>query len=321
MPKQELEIRPGTGKPTVLSESKKYYFSNFWQDSLQRFLSRKLNLVALAVLSSLVLVSSLTPLISEHLLRISPTRLNPRNRFKSSGFTEKIGDIQVVHWLGTDDIGRDVLSRLLHAGGTSLWVGVLVTLTALLIGVPLGLVAGYYRGSLDSSIFALIQLINNIPLFYVFIILGQIFRPDVIFLSLMLGGLSWTRLARQVRVLTLSLRNRDFVVASIVNGASPTRILFQHILPNLTSILLVLGAEQMVTAMFSEAALSYLGFGLADNNISWGKLMAHSFEYMNYSGNENLFFVLGPLLALLSFVLTIYWLADGLRDALEPTLS
>jgi len=189
-----------------------------------------------------------------------------------------------------------------------------------LIGVPVGLLSGFFGGWVDDFFNAIIQIINNIPGLYLFIILAGIFRPDILFLSLIFGLLSWTQTARQVRGLTLTMRNREFVTASIAVGARYPRILVQHLLPNIVSILVVLVGADIALAMLGEAALSFLGFGIRDPDVSWGKLLANSSNYLTYSGNHNPFLIIGPGMMIFITILSIYLIADGLRDAFDPAL-
>lgn len=313
-----VETGAALGAPTPVLPVRRSGSQGFFRASIGRFMRSKLNVAALATLVLITLISILAPLISNNFLKVTPERTSLLNAFKAPGFTENSG---LVHWLGTDEIGRDTLVRLLHAGGASLSVGFLVMAVVLLIGVPLGLAAGYYGGWVDDVVNAVIQFINNIPTLYVFIVLTQILSPNIIFLSLLFGLLGWSGTARQVRGLTLSLRARDYVAASKVMGAGEGRILFQHILPNITSILLVLAASDVASAMLSEAALSFLGFGIREPDVSWGKLLSRSSDYLTFAGNENIFLILGPGIAIFIAVFSIYLIADGLRDAFDPSLK
>ncbi len=320
----ETPVVPSS-KSQKLTEIKPFkkagYSKGFLRASTARFLQKKLNLFALTVLGLVILASLLASFISRNLLNVSPERTNLLETFKAPGFTEFGDSGLIIHYLGTDELGRDTLVRLLHAGGGSLTVGFLVMAVVLGLGIPLGLAAGYYRGWVDDVINAAVQFINNIPTLYIFIITSQIFAPNIIYLSLLFGLFGWGGTTRQVRSLTLSLRSRDFVLASKVMGAGDLRILFQNILPNLTSILLVLAATDIAHAMLAEAALSFLGFGIRDPDVSWGKLLSRSSDYLTFSGNENIFLILGPGIAIFITVFAIYLIADGLRDAFDPSLK
>ncbi|MBN9390666.1 MAG: ABC transporter permease [Chloroflexi bacterium] len=295
----------------------------FFKTALSRFFKRKLNVVALVVFGFIAIISAIAPILTSTFIGTTPAyfRASFSPAYAPPGTTETLRTgANVVHWLGTDELGRDTLTRLLHAGGASLSIGFLVAIIIVLIGVPVGLLSGFFGGWVDDFFNAIIQIINNIPGLYLFIILAGIFRPDILFLSLIFGLLSWTQTARQVRGLTLTMRNREFVTASIAVGARYPRILVQHLLPNIVSILVVLVGADIALAMLGEAALSFLGFGIRDPDVSWGKLLANSSNYLTYSGNHNPFLIIGPGMMIFITILSIYLIADGLRDAFDPAL-
>lgn len=317
-----LEPEVNTPTPTLPAVKEKNP-QGFFKTSLRRFFQRKLNVVALVVFGFIAVISAIAPILTSNLIRTTPAyfRASFSPAYAPPGTTETLRTgVTVVHWLGTDELGRDTLTRLLHAGGASLSIGFLVAIIILLIGVPVGLLSGFFGGWVDDFFNAIIQIINNIPGLYLFIILAGIFRPDIIFLALIFGVLSWTQTARQVRGLSLTMRNREFVTASIAVGARYPRILVQHLLPNIVSILVVLVGSDIAIAMLGEAALSFLGFGIRDPDVSWGKLLSNSSNYLTYSGNHNPFLIIGPGLMIFITILSIYLIADGLRDAFDPAL-
>jgi len=297
---------------------------SYLEASLRRFMGSRLNVASLALFVLIAIITALAPLISGTLLNTSPEYFSAANSiaYAPPGNSETLRDgSTIIHWLGTDDLGRDTLARLVHAGGASISIGLLVTLIIILIGVPVGLLSGFLGGWVDDLANAVIQIINNIPSLYLFLVLAGIFRPNLIFLSLIFGLLSWTPTARQVRGLTLSLRSRDFTLAAIVMGAGYMRLMLVHLLPNIVSILLVLIGTDIAGAMLGEAALSYLGFGIRDPDISWGKMLSSSSQYLTYRGNHNPFLIIGPGVMIFLTVLSVYLIADGLRDAFDPTLK
>jgi peptide/nickel transport system permease protein len=295
---------------------------SFFATSMERFFRSKLNWFALILFIVVVLLSTTAPLITTFLLKVTPERTNIYENFKAPGFTERLRDgTTIVHWLGTDEIGRDTLARLLHAGNASLAVAFLSTLISFLIGIPLGMAAAYFGGWLDDVMNAIIQVIINVPTLYLLVILTNIFRPNVFFLALFFGLLGWTYEARQARGLTLSLKKRDFIDASKVMGASNGRVIFNHILPNVISIILVLAGFSVAGVILSEAGLSFLGYGVQDPDVSWGKMLNKSSEYLTYSKNQNPFLIIGPGIMIFITVLAVYLIADGLRDAFDPSLK
>jgi peptide/nickel transport system permease protein len=317
---KEKPVLAGTQILTQERDQNRSYFAT----SIRRFFQHRLNLVALSVFLLIVLVSVFAPVITSNLIKTEPDyfRASFSPAYAPPGTTETLRNgTNIVHWLGTDDLGRDTLVRLLRAGGASLSIGLLVTFIILCVGVPIGLLSGFFGGWIDDFFNAVIQIINNIPILYLFIVLAGIFRPDIIFLSLIFGMLSWTPTARQVRGLTLSLRQRDFIMASIATGARYWRLMFVHLLPNIISILVVLVGTDIAIAMLNEAALSYLGFGIRDPDVSWGKLLSNSSRYLTYQGNHNPFLILGPGIMIFLTILSVYLIADGLRDAFDPALK
>jgi peptide/nickel transport system permease protein len=216
--------------------------------------------------------------------------------------------------LGTDDLGRDNLTRLLYAGQVSLTIGFLVALVSLAIGAPLGLIAGFYGGRVDDVVNAAVQFTINIPSLFILIILSVMFTPSVLGLALIFGLFYWPGTTRQVRGLVLSIRNRDYVDAARVLGASDARILTRHVLPNVVSIVTVVAGFDIASAILGESALSFLGFGVPVPLSSWGNML---------SGSQDTFrsapwLVYPPGLMILLTVLCVFLIADGLRDAFDP---
>jgi peptide/nickel transport system permease protein len=267
-------------------------------------------LVALGVLTAIVVLTLLAPLITEHVLRTDPTKMvrGPDGRFAilrapGPGF-----------YLGTDDLGRDALTRLLHAGRVSLTIGFLVMVISLVIGTTAGMLAGYFGGRVDDVINGIIQVLTNVPSLFLLIVLSVLFRPNVIGLAIIFGVLGWGGTARQVRGVVLSARGQDYVSAAQVLGASNFRIMTQHILPNVANIVLVVAGFDIAGAILGESALSFLGFGVQVPTASWGNML---------SGSQDLFrrapwLVYPPGLMILTTVLCVVLIADGLRDALDP---
>ncbi len=317
-------IEPTTAAPKgAMPKTSRDASRSFFKTAVSRFFRRRLNVIALIVFAFIAIISAIAPVLTSTFINTTPDyfRASFSPSYAPPGTAETLRNgVNVVHWLGTDELGRDTLTRLLHAGGASLSIAFLVTLIIVLIGVPIGLLSGFFGGWVDDTFNAIIQIINNIPGLYLFIILAGIFRPDILFLSLIFGILSWTQTARQVRGLTLTMRNREFVTASIAVGARYPRILVSHLLPNIVSILVVLIGSDVAIAMLGEAALSFLGFGIRDPAVSWGKLLANSSNYLTYQGNHNPFLIIGPGLLIFITILSVYLIADGMRDAFDPAL-
>jgi peptide/nickel transport system permease protein len=285
---------------------------SFLSSSVQRFLADRLSMAALALFALIVLVTLAAPLIATYVLGTTPDQFlrTPQGR---------IATLQPPgpgYPLGTDELGRDNLTRLLYAGRVSLTIGFLVAFVSLVIGAPLGLVAGYYGGRVDDGVNALVQFVINIPSLFILIILSVIFTPSVLGLALIFGLFYWPATTRQVRGLVLSIRNRDYVDAARVLGARDARILARHVLPNVISIVTVVAGFDVASAILGESALSFLGFGVPVPLSSWGNML---------SGSQDTFrsapwLVYPPGLMILLTVLSVFLIADGLRDAFDPRL-
>jgi peptide/nickel transport system permease protein len=220
------------------------------------------------------------------------------------------------HLLGTDDVGRDELSRLIYASRISLTVGVCVSVVTVAIGTLAGAIAGYYGGRVDAWVSGGINVLLSIPMIPLAMVLGAFLKTDLLFVVLILGCLSWTGMARIIRAEFLSLKQREFTLAARVMGASDLRIIVKHILPNTMAPIIVAATLQVATAILAESALSYLGYGIQPPTASWGNMLQ----------NAQRFFRINPLLAiypgaLISLtVISINFIGDGLRDALDPKL-
>lgn len=218
------------------------------------------------------------------------------------------------HWLGTDDRGRDVFARLIHGTRTSLLVGFCSVALYLLIGVPLGLLAGYLRGGVDLFISRLIELGLTFPAFFlIIVIMALLERSSVWTLILVLGSTSWTGVARLVRAEALRIRELDFITAARACGASPGRIMLRHVLPNAVGPVWVNAAFGVAGAMVAEAALSFLGFGTPPPTASWGELLGQGFEFP-----DRWWLVLCPGLMLFATVTALNLVGEALRDAGDP---
>src|SRR3984885_10325854 len=218
------------------------------------------------------------------------------------------------HWMGTDHFGRDVFSRLLYGGGTSLSVGLLVVAFAFVLGVPLGLASGYFGGKVDNLLMRLVDAFLTFPPLLLAVALVGLLGPDIQNVMLALGLVQAPVLARMVRGSTLAVREDVYVTAARALGASPARIVLSHLLRNVMSPIVVQLTVVFSAAIIAEASLSFLGFGTQPPNPSWGRDMS---EARRFLGDAPWMFI-SPTAMIALCVLSINFMGDGLRDALDP---
>jgi peptide/nickel transport system permease protein len=216
--------------------------------------------------------------------------------------------------LGTDDLGRDVLTRLLFAGRVSLLIGLGVALVSLAFGAPLGLLAAYRGGRVDDAINAAIQVVLNVPLLFVLIVLSIFLTPNPVQLAVIFGFFFWPGTARQVRGVALSVRGRAYVEAARALGASHWRVMLRHLAPNVLSVMLVVAGIDMAGAILAESSLSFLGFGVPVPLSSWGNMLGLSQDQFRSAP----WLVYPPGVMICITVLCIFLVTDGLRDAVDP---
>lgn len=222
-----------------------------------------------------------------------------------------------AHLLGTDALGRDVLSRMLHGGRVSLWVGFLAVGLAVAVGLFFGLVAGYFGGLADEVIMRGVDVMLCFPSFFLILTVIAFLEPSLANIMIIIGLTSWMGVARLVRAETLSLARRDFVLASRLAGAGSARILLRHILPNAAGPVLVSATLGIAGAILTESSLSFLGLGVQPPMPSWGNMLLEGKEVLEIAPWLSVF----PGLAILFTVLGYNLLGESLRDLLDPRLK
>ncbi|WP_374833372.1 oligopeptide ABC transporter permease [Paenochrobactrum pullorum] len=220
-----------------------------------------------------------------------------------------------IHWLGTDEIGRDVLSRLLYGGRVSVLVGLSAVMVQLVIGVFLGSLAGYFSGIVDAGIMRLTEVVMCFPFYAIAITLAAIFGASVWNVILIIGILNWTGLARLVRAELLSLREREYVLAAKAMGVSHARIIAHHLLRNAYGPILVYATLAVAHGILAEAALSFLGLGVRQPQASWGNMLsaAQSMRVISYQW----WLWVPPGIAIVAMVLSINFVGEGLARTLN----
>jgi peptide/nickel transport system permease protein len=269
---------------------------------LRRLSRRRLVAVSLVILLVVFVAALLAPLLAPY----PPQRISVVNRLKPPS---------AMFLLGTDEFGRDTLSRVMHGGRLSLSVGLSVVCVAVLFGTCMGVAAGYWR-RLDGTLMRLADAMMAFPDVLLAIALMAALGPSAVNVVLALGVVYIPRVARVVRGATLVLREMPFVEAADALGLSQARIVLRHILPNLVSPLMVQGTFMFASAILAEAALSFLGAGVPPAAPTWGNMIAAGQPFMHRS----ILLVLAPGLALVLTVMALQTIGDGLRDALDPRL-
>ena len=283
-----------------------------WAEAWRRFKRHRLAYGSLWLLALLSLAVLLGPLVY-------------KVGINDIDFMARLKGPTAEHPLGTDDLGRDLLARMLYGGRISLAVGLAAMLTGILIGVEVGAVAGISRGWVDAFLMWLTDLFLSLPQLPLLLLLIFFFRdplkvvfgPEVgifLLIVLVIGGLSWMPVARLVRAQFFSLREKEFVEAARALGASTQRQVVRHILPNALGPVIVAATINIAAAIIAESTLSFLGLGFPPDIPTWGRILNDSRDYLDIAVHWAMF----PGLAIFIAVLTINFIGDGLRDALDP---
>jgi peptide/nickel transport system permease protein len=284
--------------------------AGFWSDAWYRIRRDPPTIVAIAVLSLLVILALSADLLADHFFHWSFTKQDILNNY------EPPNPANPPMWLGSDQLGRSQIVRLLYAGRVSLFIGVFGAAVSLVVGVVIGISAGYFRGWWDDVVVWVITTLASIPTLFLLIIVGALFRlPPPVF-AVFLGLLGWLGIANLARGQTFALREREFVVAARTIGARPGRVMFRHIFPNLLPLMIILAMTDIGNLILAESALSYLGFGIQPPTPSWGNMLTGASLFIS----KGPWLVYPPGAIIFVTVLCLYLIGDGLRDALDPRL-
>jgi len=267
-------------------------------------------LVAAGLLLVIVAAAVLAPWVSPH----DPLAVNIRHRLAPPAWKEG-GDAR--HLLGTDQVGRDLLSRMIYGGRVSLVVGIGAVLISATIGVLLGLGAGYFRGRTDWSIMTVVNIMLTFPFVLLALAVIAVLGPKLSNLIIVLGVAGWPVYARVVRAETMAISQREFVLAGRALGMSHARIIFRQILPNLVSAIVVIGTLQVPQVIIAESFLSFLGLGIQPPTPAWGNMLGEGRVYMLNSWWIATF----PGLAIFVTTLAINLIGNALRDWLDPHMK
>lgn len=281
---------------------------SFGQIAIRRLLRDRLTLLALGVILVLVIISALADVISSDVLGVDPNSTDLLATFQPPS-----GE----HLLGTDQLGRDHLARLMVGGRTSLAIGFAGAFIALTVGLTVGLAAGFFGGRVDDFIMWFINTLQSIPQIFLLLIIFALFSPTPTWLVIILGFLGWGGTSRLVRGEVFSVRERDYVVASRALGASRSTLLGRHILPNVIPIVIIVTAIDIGSLILIESALSFIGLGVQPPTATWGNMLAKAPQYFHLGPHLIIF----PGLLITTTVLCLFIVGDGLRDALDPRLK
>ena len=236
--------------------------------------------------------------------------------FGDTGLEQPLSARSRTHWMGTDQNGADVASRMLHASRIALAIGLIATGIAMVIGVAIGALMGYFAGIVDLIGMRLVEIFEAVPTLFLLLTFVAFFGRSIYLLMIIIGITSWTGFARFVRAECLSLRDREFVQAAVVSGVSVPKILFRHLLPNAMGPVLVAASFGVASAILAEAVLSFLGLGLVDDP-SWGQMLNKAVQ----SSTFNWWMALFPGGAIFATVLAYNLIGEAMRDAVDPKLS
>jgi len=276
---------------------------SLWRDALRNFFKNKLAIIGLVIVGIFIIFA------------IFPKILSPMP-YEKAVLSETLQFPSGRHWLGTDQIGRDLLSRLIYGARISLTVGFSVQIIAFAIGVPLGALAGLRGGWIDLVVTRLVEIMTAFPSFLFAIFIMSILGSSLENVILAISVTSWIEPCRLTRAQFISLREREFVVAATSYGTKDWRMIVRHILPNALPPLIIMFALGVPSAIFAEAGLSFLGVVINAPIPSWGKMVGESMGYLNVYWHLGVFPTVTIALAMLSF----NFLGDGVRDALDPTM-
>lgn len=281
---------------------------SFGKIAVRRIVRDRLTMGALGIIFLLIILSLLAGVISENILHVDPNKTDLLATFEAPS-----GE----HWLGTDQLGRDQLSRLLFGGRISLGIGFSATAVSMTIGIAIGLIAGFFGGFVDDFIMWFINTLQSIPFLFLLLIIVALFAPTPFWFVMILGFLGWMGTSRLVRGEVFSLRERDYVTAAKALGASKLTLMLRHVLPNAIPIVIVITMIDVGAVILVESALSFLGLGIQPPTATWGNMLSNSQSYFHLGTH----LVIYPGLLITLTVLCLYLLGDGLRDALDPRLK
>jgi peptide/nickel transport system permease protein len=288
---------------TPLADHQSRKARSLWSDAAARLRRNKGALAGGVIFLCIILMALTAPILAPH----DPIKLNARESLHAPGR---------AYWMGTDQFGRDVLTRILYGSRISLMMGLVAVAISVTAGSLIGLAAGYYRGIVDIIAGRLVDVMLAFPGILLALVIIAILGPDLKSAMIAIGISGMPVFIRVVRGSVLSLRGQEYVEAARVIGANDTRIIMRHILPNVLAPIIVLASLGIPAAIISGAALSFLGLGVKPPTADWGEMLSNGRAYINAAWWLTTF----PGIAIMILVVSINLLGDGLRDALDPRM-
>lgn len=277
---------------------------SLWRETLARLKQNRLAMGSLVFLIVLTIISILAPTLTPY-------------SYEQQDLALGASSPSAQHWLGTDTLGRDLLTRILYGGQISILVGVCATIVALTIGVPYGIFSGYCGGKTDAFMMRLVDILYTMPFTIFVIILMVVFGRNFLLLFAAIGCVEWLTMARIIRGQVLAVKDQAFVKAAVILGFSRPRIIFLHILPNVLGPIIIYTTLTIPKVMLLEAFLSFLGLGVQPPMSSWGLLIKDGAEVME----SYPWLMVTPGIVFSATLFALNFLGDGLRDALDPRFS
>ena len=281
---------------------------SYWNESWERLRRNPIGVMAGALILIFAVTSILAPVFSALLTHFQPQSIDLSSTFKPPGG---------AHILGTDELGRDTLTRLIWGGRVTLGIAFLTVAISLTVGTAVGMAAGYYGGWIDDILMRVVDTVLAIPAIFLFILMSILIHPNPFTLAAIIASVGWGNVARLVRGEVLSVKQRDFIMATRSIGARDFRMMFRHLLPNVLPVLIVAASLGVGQIILIEAALDFLGLGIQPPTASWGNMLTNAESYFFHS----VYLVYFPGIMIFVTVLASNIFGNAIRDAFDPRLK
>ena len=276
--------------------------TGFWHAAWYRYRRNRLALVSAVVATFILLVAALAPVLAPY-------------GYAAQDLSQSLAGPSLRHLLGTDELGRDLLSRAIYGAQTSMAIAIGAPLVGALIGIPIGIVSGWFGGIVDFVTLRGFEVFTMVPQVLMALLLIALFGGGIVNLILFLGVTAWVGFGRLARAQYLALRDRDFVLAARALGVPTWRIIIVHVMPSAVGPMMVFFVQQIPATIFAAAGFSFLGLGVQDPLADWGNMINDGQQYLTF----NLMIALLPIICIAMATLAFSFVGDGLRDALDPT--